>query len=258
MATCNYTVSLTFTPSVDPSVVTLQCLYQDGTLDSVTYDFTNPTELANAIQQVEDAITGSGGVVDTADITASGGDFLVDFTYHYVDQTDGCVMGIMFDSQFPAAAEVICEEEACPEPEPDPITQCAECITVERAACAAAYTFTAGLTASTDYVAVLSDHFGRQYTQDITSGVDGDFTIDATGDFPLGFWTPENSPIEIWVRESVNDTNEAITVSSTEYPCIKLNLVYRDDANPIVLTMFITTDYGIPITNDSGEELLDE
>jgi len=134
------------------------------------------------------------------------------------------------------------------------VEQCDVCNEVTLPACQEMYTFTAGLTPDTEYKAVMTSRDGREYIQTVTSDGVGDFSIYMT-DAPRGFSTPENSPVQVVVRLSDNGADQGITVDNVEHPCTLVNFVYREDITPIILTLFINNDYGIPLTNDSGEEL---
>lgn len=146
-------------------------------------------------------------------------------------------------------------ESDCPPVPVEPPTQCAECYKTLLPACQDAYAFTAGLTPDTDYVVVVTDLFGKQYTQSITSDGVGDFVIDATATgWPSGLFTPESSPVQIEVKVSADDQDSvAITVNNVEYPCITANYTYRTDTAIILFNMFIMQDFGETLTDDSGE-----
>lgn len=250
MATCTYTVSYDYTPAVDPSIVNVQAILQTGEVNSQTYDWTSQGGIDDAIDFIDNIITTGSGTITTHTITDNNdGTFTILYVYVYDDVTDGNLMGLLFDSTFPVGAEVDCASTPCPPPD---ITQCDTCLELTVPACQDVYTITAGLTADTDYVVVMTDHFNNEYTIDVTSDANGDLAIDMTSsEIPQGFTTPEFSPVQIEVRLTADGADQAITNNSVEYPCVKLNFVYRTDATPIV-TWFLMTDFGEAITNDDG------
>jgi len=253
MATCTYTIDNFAVLIGDPTSVSVNFFSNvEGQSTVVVIDISTGGGITSAKAQFSSVITNGGGTVVTNDITWDGGTFTGTFNlvYTYPDNniTVGNLMGIGIDSNY-IGATVVCDETPCP---PVIITQCDTCLELTVPACQDVYTITAGLTADTDYVVVLTDHFSNQYIIDVTSDADGDLAIDMTSsEIPQGFTTPEFSPVQIEVRLTDDGTDEAITVNSVEYPCVKLNFVYRTDATPIV-TWFLMTDFGEPITDDGG------
>lgn len=113
----------------------------------------------------------------------------------------------------------------CPEVD---LTICDECRNITLQACADSYKIVAGLTPATNYFVTIQDRNNDLYIQEITSDGNGDVTIDATSpEFPAGFWLTEsgNKVIKIYSDEALTEI-EDITVDTTVYSCVLLNLQY--------------------------------
>jgi hypothetical protein len=113
----------------------------------------------------------------------------------------------------------------CPEVD---LTICDECRSITLEACADSYKIVAGLTPATSYFVTIQDRNNDLYIQEITSDGNGDVTIDATSpEFPAGFWLTEsgNKVIKIYADASLEQI-EDITVDTTVYSCVLLNLQY--------------------------------
>lgn len=111
---------------------------------------------------------------------------------------------------------------------PADLTICDDCRNITLQACADSYKIVAGLTLATNYFVTIQDRNNDLYIQEITSDGNGDVTIDATSpEFPAGFWLTEsgNKVIKIYADASLEQL-EDITVDTTVYSCVLLNLQY--------------------------------
>jgi hypothetical protein len=111
---------------------------------------------------------------------------------------------------------------------PSDLTICDECRNITLQACSDSYKIVAGLTPATNYFVTIQDRNNDLYIQEITSDGNGDVTIDATSpEFPAGFWLTEsgNKVIKIYSDEALTEI-EDITVDTTVYSCVLLNLQY--------------------------------
>lgn len=219
--------------------------------ESISGTFSNPSDLSgfitNALTNVLLPIDPSA----TFDITIVGNNMVISSIV--TAATGATILPVVFGVQPSSVSPLtyIGYQQQCAT---IPVSTCADCDEVTLPACQDAYTITTGLVGETDYFAILTDHFGRQYVQDVTTDVDGDITIDMSL-MPEGFATPENSPVQVVIRSTENGTDLTITDNFVTYPCIKINYVYREDTTPIILTMFIMNDYGEALTDDSGVDI---
>jgi len=111
---------------------------------------------------------------------------------------------------------------------PEDLTICDECRNITLQACAESYKIVAGLTPATNYFVTIQDRNNDLYIQEITSDGNGDVIIDATSpEFPAGFWLTQsgNKLIKIYSDEALTQI-EDITVDTTVYSCVLLNLQY--------------------------------
>jgi hypothetical protein len=132
-------------------------------------------------------------------------------------------LGIAGEPTFLPFTGAICLN--CPEVD---LTICDECRNITLEACADSYKIVAGLTPATNYFVTIQDRNNDLYIQEITSDGNGDVTIDATSpEFPAGFWLTEsgNKVIRIYADASLEQP-EDITVDTTVYSCVLLNLQY--------------------------------
>jgi hypothetical protein len=137
-------------------------------------------------------------------------------------------------------------------PVPVPVV-CDTCNEVTMQACQPSYFFTAGLSGNTIYYIQIQDRMDTVYTQQITTDANGDFTIIANDiAFPEGFWTPENTPIEVTVFSDADYLVQVdINANATIYGCINLNFEY----------IVTTTSSFIPtfshLIDDNGSFIID-
>ena len=234
---------------VDPAGTDLYLDFS-GDIEHIQGNFTTGGGITSICAFFSDQITSHGGELTDCDIDYNAGMLRAtfDITYTFPEGSTTDLDSLSFDGFNTFYAQVVPEEEEVE------ITQCASCNEVSLPACQDMYTFTAGLTADTDYVAVMTGRDGTEYTQDVTTDGVGDFSI-YTENLPRAFATRENSPVQVVIRSEVNGSDEAITVDTTAYPCTLVYFVVREDVTPVILTMFINNDYGIALTDDSGEEL---
>lgn len=132
---------------------------------------------------------------------------------------------------------------------------CTTCQTVELKSCLTEYSFTTGLTGTTDYIVVITDRDGKEWVQSVTSDASGDLSITTT-EFPEGFFTPENSPLQLEVKVSAYGDPLTLTQDATTYPCYNLYFVNREDTTPIILWNLFIRDDGAFLTNETGNNLL--
>lgn len=109
--------------------------------------------------------------------------------------------------------------ECPPNVNPDDATDCLDCYQQEADNCATEVVIQ-GLTASTEYVATITDNqSGKVYNSTITSDGDGELTI-TTANYPAGLFSPYNSPLTITLTEGGDDV--VLTYGYVNYSCIEL------------------------------------
>jgi hypothetical protein len=189
--------------------------------------FLTPTDLFNSIVVAFEAEWGGDlTYVRTTDATYAY------YTFTWVNATPSILYGspISFSIgiRLQTTEQVVYSAGFCsPCPEVD-LTICDECRNITLQACADSYKIVAGLTPFTNYFVTIHDRNNDLYIQEITSDGNGDVTIDATSpEFPAGFWLTEsgNKVIIIYSDEALTEI-EDITVDTTVYSCVLLNLQY--------------------------------
>lgn len=109
-----------------------------------------------------------------------------------------------------------------------PIAFCDECYQASYEWCED-ITFVVGLTPSTNYGAVITNHFGQKYTQDVTTDTGGAFTLDAD-DFPEGFFNPYSGFYTLQVTDA-NNVLQNLVIAYSEYDCITFEIYEANTAN---------------------------
>lgn len=106
-------------------------------------------------------------------------------------------------------------------------TGCDACYPYNLISCYGNYTIDLDLQASTDYQLIFTDLHGKKYRQEITTDVNGAFTISVAG-FPEGFFTPEFSPITVTILNA-NNVPITFTIGYAIYECLSLSVEYMTD-----------------------------
>ena len=110
----------------------------------------------------------------------------------------------------------------------NPITFCDECFPASYPECED-ITFVVGLTPSTNYTAIITNHFGQKYEQDVTTDTGGAFTLDIST-FPEGFFNPYSGFFTLTVLD-VNGLPVQLTITYGIYDCISFDIYTLTDAN---------------------------
>lgn len=86
-----------------------------------------------------------------------------------------------------------------------------------------------GLDASTDFKAVITNHFGQKYTQDVTSDINGTITVDITY-FPDGFFNPNAGIYTLEVTDP-GGAIQTMVIGYTDYLCLSFDIYELQSAN---------------------------
>lgn len=87
--------------------------------------------------------------------------------------------------------------------------------------CASEIIINAGLTPGTEYTVEIKDKFDNLYNQNVTTGVDGELTIDIT-QLPDGLFTQYSGDFTITVFDGCDTVT--LTLNETEYTCIDFSV----------------------------------
>jgi hypothetical protein len=252
---CNYSLTITDHLSVNPVSASEWMLVASDPAQTTTDIFDLTGTIADVCDAIETFIEAGGGVVDTCDTTLDGIAISITLTYHYDDPDAATyfLTAIGIDYLEIGSGGVLAGVEVECDGEPEPAEECSSCEELTLPACQDQYTITAGLTANTDYVVVITGQQGREYVQDVTSDNVGDITI-STDNLPEGLTTPEQSPLQLVVRND-EGIDQTITNNNTTYPCVNLNFVYQESVTSIINLLIITDDYGNPIQDDLNNNI---
>ncbi len=110
----------------------------------------------------------------------------------------------------------------------NPISFCDSCYPTSFPECEN-LTFVAGLTPSTNYTAIVTNHFGQKYTQDVTTDTGGAFELDYTL-FPEGFFNPYSGFFTLEVQ-TVAGIPATMTIMYSTYDCVSFDIYQLNDAN---------------------------
>lgn len=182
------------------------------------YDITNPAELASLQAEVEAAIQATGATSVDVELSYASSVLTIEASYDWSGSTDEGRIIALLENQIAAPFEL--GESAC-----------LDCYDLNLKACQDEYDIATGLDPTTAYVAVFTDRTQKEYVQDVTTDGSGDMTV-SMENMPLGFATPEHSPLQFTVRETEDSADEMLTVETIRRPCIRIMFVYREDVTP--------------------------
>lgn len=100
---------------------------------------------------------------------------------------------------------------------------CTECYEVSLASCPSTYTFETGLTAATDYVVRINDHFEAEYSDTITSDIDGNLTVDFSHFDRTFSYVSGKFTLKVFADDLSTDA-EVLTIGTTNYTCIVFSM----------------------------------
>lgn len=109
-----------------------------------------------------------------------------------------------------------------------PISFCDECYPASYKECED-LTFPVGLTPSTNYISILTNHKGQRYNQNVTSDTGGAITIDISK-FPEGFFNPYQGFYTLEVTDTAG-TTQTLTIAYSAYECVSFDIYSSNDAN---------------------------
>lgn len=109
----------------------------------------------------------------------------------------------------------------------NPISFCDSCYPASFAECDD-LVFVVGLTPSTDYQAIVTNHLDQKYWQDITTDTGGAFTLNYSL-FPEGFFNPYSGffTLQVELAGVVQD----LTIQYNTYECVSFDIYSLNDAN---------------------------
>lgn len=90
-------------------------------------------------------------------------------------------------------------------------------------------TFVVGLAHSTNYTAIITNHFGQKYEQSVITDTGGAFTVDYTK-FPEGFFNPYSGFFTMEVVNSIG-TVQQLLIRYGGYSCVSFDIYSLSDAN---------------------------
>jgi hypothetical protein len=86
-----------------------------------------------------------------------------------------------------------------------------------------------GLAASTNYRAIITNHFGQKYFQDVTSDGSGSIVINIDS-FPSGFFNPYSGFFKLEATDS-NGYVQQMAIAYGGYSCVSFDIYSLQDAN---------------------------
>lgn len=110
----------------------------------------------------------------------------------------------------------------------NPISFCQECYSASYPECED-LNMGVGLAASTAYKALVTNHFGQKYTQDVTSDGSGSIVINVDT-FPTGFFNPYSGSYKLEVTDSQGYIQN-MTIAYGGYSCVSFDIYSITDAN---------------------------
>lgn len=110
----------------------------------------------------------------------------------------------------------------------NPIGFCDECYPASYPECEN-LNFGVGLAATTQYKAVVTNHFNQKYTQDVTTDGSGSFVLDITT-FPDGFFNPYSGFFVLTVTDA-NNYVQTMSIEYGGYDCVSFDIYSLNDAN---------------------------
>lgn len=109
-----------------------------------------------------------------------------------------------------------------------PISFCDECYSASYPECDD-LNLGVGLAATTAYKALVTNHFGQKYEQNVTSDGAGSIVISIDG-FPTGFFNPYSGSYKLEVTDSQGYIQN-MTIAYGVYSCLSFDIYSLNDAN---------------------------
>jgi hypothetical protein len=107
---------------------------------------------------------------------------------------------------------------------------CIECYNAKLPKCAETFTLWSYLAANTLYYVLLKDKFGNTYTQEVTSGSEGELLISLES-IPAGYSAGYSGILTLTVKSAMQqDSGIEFTVCSELYTCVVIDFSLPTDA----------------------------